>query len=179
MKSIRGIIFGLGLFALPVILHAQSAALGSLNSTLTPVQPATPDSIVQITAEAQGLTSVPYSNLPRGGTYWEVLPSGIMAPLPCPPLDSTLPIYGITGNIFLVDATGGQVAVKPRRLGMQMQTQVTASSFNAAMESLAVSVVNLITQVQNPQTNLSASPMMLTSSMMMASSLASTTVGPS
>lgn len=174
----RNLLFGLVagvVFGLAGNLFAQTAALGSLNSTLSPVQPATPDSIVQITAEAQGLTAVPYNSLPRGGTYWEVLPSGIMAPLPCPPMDSTLPIYGIRGNIFLVDATGGQVAVNPRRLGMQRPTQVTASSFNAALESLAVSVVNLITQVQNPPTTLSASPMMLTSSMMMASSLASTT----
>ena len=159
--TVAGILFCSG------IGSAQSLQTQSIGTT----QPAQPDSIVQITAEAQGLTAVPYNNLPRGGTYWEVLPSGISAPLPCPPLDSTLPIYGITGNIFLVDATGGQVTVNPRRLGMQVQTQITASAFNAALESLAVSVVNLITQVQNPPATLTASPMMQMS--MMSSSLAS------
>ena len=172
MKVIKQALFiGAVLLISLNLLQAQTATLGNLDSSLTLVQPATPDSIVQITAEAQGLTAVPYNNLPRGGTYWEVLPSGIAAPFPCPPLDSTLPIYGITGNIFLVDATGGQVAVNPRRLGMQLQTQVTASAFNAALESLATSIVNLITMVQNPPAPQLASPMMRTS--MMASSLSS------
>ena len=47
MKSIKGIIFGLGLFTLAGILHGAQ-----LLSTLDPIQPAVADSIVQITAEA-------------------------------------------------------------------------------------------------------------------------------
>ena len=121
-------------------------------------QPPAPDSAIRLTAEAQGLSAISYENLPRSGTYWEVMPSGVMAPLPCPPLDSSLPIYLITKNIFLVDATKGEVAIKPNRFGMQAQT--TASSVDAALESLATSVVNLIDLVMNPPAQERVSPMM-------------------
>jgi len=121
-------------------------------------QPPAPDSAIRLTAEAQGLSAISYENLPRSGTYWEVMPSGVMAPLPCPPLDSSLPIYLITKNIFLVDATKGEVAIKPNRFGMQAQT--TASSVDAALESLATSVVNLIDLVMNPPAQEGVSPMM-------------------
>jgi hypothetical protein len=124
-----------------------------------------PDSVVRLTAEAQGLSAISYDNLPRSGTFWEVMPNGVMAPLPCPPLDSSLPIYNITGNSFLVDATGGQVSINARRLGMQTQLSESAA-ITAAMESLATSVVNLIDMVMNPPAQEVTTSMMRTSMMM-------------
>ena len=168
-KIILALLIGTGLFVSLNLLHAQTALVGSINNDLAPVQSAAPDSIVCATAEAQGLPVISYDNLPLCGTYWEVLPNGLMPPLPCPPSDTTLPIYAITGNIFLVDATGGQVAVKPRRLGLQT-TQATSSAVNAALESLATSIVNLIAMVQSPPVPLAPAPMMRMS--MLSSSLA-------
>ena len=73
--------------------------------------PPQPDSVVAIVADAQGLPFVPPSQRPRGGVYWEVrawFPSQPM-PLPCPPHDPTTPVYGIGGNDYLVDGTGGEL----------------------------------------------------------------------
>ncbi len=139
----------------PHLLRAQVLTVSTLNSDATPIQPTTPDSIVQITAEAQGLQLVSPDNLPPFGTYWEVMPYGVMAPLPCPPFDPTLPIYAITdNNIFLVDATGGQLLVNPRR------TTAMSAAVNDAAESLATAVVNLINQVQTSEANRQARSMM-------------------
>jgi hypothetical protein len=176
MKTIGIILLAASMIFSPSLLHAQNAlqtsVVGSFNNDLAPVQTAVPDSIVQVTADARGLTTISYDNLPRSGTFWEVMPNGIMAPLPCPPQDITLPIYTIKNGVFLVDATGGEVAARPNRFGMQAQT--TASSLNAALESLATSVVNLIDMVMNPPAQETTSPMMRTS-MMMASSLSTST----
>ena len=132
--------------------HAQ---LATINVDLPPA----PDSIIQITAEAQGLQLTPRDAIPRGSTFWLFLPNGAHVPLPCPMILSNYPIYAITGNQYIMDGTGGQVAVNTRRLRMQMQLQPTTSEFNAALESLALSVVNLITEVRNPPASLAASTM--------------------
>jgi len=149
MKKVRIIILVVGMVLSAHLLHAQTFTVGSLNSDATPVQSAAPDSIVQITAEAQGLQLVSPDNLPPFGTYWEVMPYGVMAPLPCPPFDPTLPVYAITDNIFLVDATGGQLAVNPRQTAAMSNT----AAVNDAAASLATAVVNLINQVQTAQAN--------------------------
>jgi len=114
-----------GLVALSNLLHAQ-------NTT-------TPDSIVQLTAEAQGLSLVSPIDLPEMGTFWMVDSNGFLSPNPClPPDAASLPIYDLTGDgsTFLVDATGGQVATE----GQQ--------SVQDALAALADSVGNLINQVQ-------------------------------
>ena len=54
-------------------IHAQSDAIGSFNSNLALVQAAAPDSIVQITADAQGLPLVSPGQAPRSGTFWWIL----------------------------------------------------------------------------------------------------------
>ena len=105
MNIIRlALLIGAGLFA-SLNLHAQTAMVGGFNRIGTPIQTAPPDSIVAVTAESQGLSLVAPEDLPFCGTFLEVMPSGIMAPLPCPPIDQTLPIYAITDTAFLVDAT--------------------------------------------------------------------------
>lgn len=154
MNIIRlALLIGVGLFA-SLNLHAQTAMVGSFNRIGTPIQTAPPDSIVQVTAEAQGLSLVAPEDLPFGGTFWEVMPSGIMAPLPCPPIDQTLPIYAITDTAFLVDATGGQVTVNTRQLKTMSLTQAATSDVVAsALDTQATAIVDLINQVQTASAN--------------------------
>jgi len=152
MKTIGLILLAAGIVFYQQPLHAQTGLVGSFNNDLAPVQTAPPDSIVQITAEAQGLPTVAYDNLPPYGTFWEMLPSGLMPPMPCRPTDPTLPIYAIADNIFIVDATGGQVTVNARQLGTMRLTRITTSdATESALEAQATAIVNLINQVQDAQ----------------------------
>jgi hypothetical protein len=159
MKTMKWI--GAGLLIFTITSHrvgqAQETA-GSLSSiTAAPVQSAGPDSIVQITAEMQGLQSVAYGDLPLYGTYWEVMPGGGMAPLPAPVFDPSLPIYAIKDNIFLVDASYGQLPVNHN----QTAAISAASAATAAVQTEATAVANLIDQVQAASaTSLAAGPQM-------------------
>jgi hypothetical protein len=113
-------------------------------------QPAQPDSIVQLTADAQGLPLLSPDAVPASGTFWLVMPGidgGVTAPMPCPPKDSSLPIYQIANGQFLVDATGGQVAVSPGFAGRR----IAATTVTDALEQEATSVVNLITRIQTSE----------------------------
>jgi hypothetical protein len=132
-------------------IHAQTAGAGSFNNGLAPGQSAAPDSIVQLTADAQGLAQMAPADLPRTGTYWLVLPGGFPAPAPCPPLDPGVPVYQMASGQFLVDETGGAVAVEPRRFGMQAQSRSSAGA--SALEAQANAVVSLITRVQTAAAN--------------------------
>lgn len=136
----------LGLIVAIIICLAARAQLnGLIQGSLTPAQ----DSIVQITAEAMGLDSVAFEDLPRGGTFWWVNSSGVMAPLPCPPLNRIVPIYIIADGQFLVDDTGGLVAVNTRHLSL---TQATTSSLTvSAVDRLGNAVADLIEQIQQTQ----------------------------
>ena len=93
----------------------------------------TGDSIVQITAEVQGLQQVTPDSLPPFGTYWLAMPNASFAPLPTPPWDQTLPVYGIASGQYLVDDTGGQLS---------------RGNTITAMEVESNAVVNLINQIQ-------------------------------
>ena len=136
----------LGLTVAIILCVAARAQLnGLIQSTITPAQ----DSIVQITADAMGLEPVALEDLPRGGTYWWVTPSGAAAPLPFPPMDRVVPIYAITDNQFLVDDTGGQVAVRALRWNV---TQSRSSSQTvSAVDRLGNAVADLIEQIQQTQ----------------------------
>ena len=136
----------LGLSVAVILCLAARAQLnGLIQGALTPAQ----DSIVQITADAMGLEPVALEDLPRGGTFWWVEASGVMAPLPCPPLNRVVPIYIIADGQFLVDDTGGQVAVNTRRLNL---TQATTSSLTvSAVDRLGNTVADLIEQIQETQ----------------------------
>ena len=153
MKTIKGIFFGLGLFALPVLLHAQLTVPSIQPIELLPVVEQSPDSIVAITAEAEGLSQIAPSDLPLFGTYWLVMPNGGMAPLPCAPQDLSQPIYAITDDIFLVDQTGGQVNMSPRRLGgMQAMSAMSSTTMvTAAVDRLGNAVADLIERIQGTQ----------------------------
>ena len=124
-------------------LHAQQMAM--------PVQSGAPDSIVQLTADAEGLSLLSPADLPRSGTFWWVMAGGMPVPAPCPPLDLSVPIYQLADGQFLVDETGGQVALNPRRFGAQAQSANGAVA--SALAAQADEVVNLIAQAQTTAAN--------------------------
>ena len=91
---------------------------------------ASSDTVIKLIADTQGLEPVAPKLLPKNGTFWLVLPgaNGVTAPLPCPPDDTSLPIYQIGNGQFLIDDTRNTPA--------------------AALTKLTQSVMNLIEQVQ-------------------------------
>ncbi len=119
------------------------AQLATINADLPPA----PDSIIQITAEAQGLTLVPRDSIPRGGTFWLFLPDGGHVPLPCPMILSNFPIYAITGNQYIMDGTGGQVTPRRRPGG----SPATSAMIAAALEAQAQSVIDFIASTLDNQ----------------------------
>ena len=126
---------------------AASTFAQTLSVQSDATQSAQPDSIVQLTADAQGLPLLSPDAVPASGTFWLVMPGidgGVTAPMPCPPKDTSFPIYQIANGQFLVDATGGQVAVSPQFAGQR----IAASMVTDALEQEASSVVNLITRIQ-------------------------------
>ena len=149
MKSVRSFLIGIiiigSMAAGPNLLHAQTAMVGSFNNGLVAVQSATPDSIVQILADENGLDLVSPGQAPRSGTFWTVTASGAIAPYPCPPQDLTVPVYHL-GEQWLVDETAGEIPVSPRRFGMQAQT--TGGMAVSGLETEAATVLNLIERVQ-------------------------------
>ena len=120
-----------------------------------PVQSAPPDSIVQVTAEAQGLATVAPDQLPRTGTFWLVLPGprgGLFEPYPCPSLDfANLPIYSIADGQYLVDGTAGATVTTPASAAPGRLT--SSSTALAALEAQATAVFNLITKIQTVTAN--------------------------
>ena len=145
MKKIRVLLlFGAGLMLSCHQLFAQTDTLGGFNTDTAPVQATPPDSIVQVTAEAQGLSLVPADQIPPSGTFWWVMQAGAYVPMPCPPLDMSGPIYQIADGQFLADDTGGQVLSGPRRAS----SRAANISVVSALETQANTVINLIAQVQ-------------------------------
>ena len=126
-------------------VHAQLSAK-SLSSIQVSGDTAV-DSIVQVTAEAQGLERLAPTDIPRNGTFWVVSSNGLTAPLPCLPPRSAAPVYAITDGIFLVDDTGGAVNVNAFRFRAQTEGAVAAS----ALATLAGSVADLVAQVQDSE----------------------------
>ena len=141
-KPGKGILYALLGFASIVVvlglLHAQTFLNGG--------QSRPPDSFVQVAAESQGLAQVAPEDLPRGGTYWWVMPNGCAVPTPFLPRDLNGPVYQITDVQFLVDTTGGQVALNSSQFRLQRQT--TANTVATVVAAHADAVVNLINQIQ-------------------------------
>jgi hypothetical protein len=112
---------------------------------------AQPDSIVQITAEAEGLTQVDPTTLPPfASCWWTVYPDGGPVPMPYLP-DPSVPIYEIVpgSGIYLVDMTGGAVSMSVPRTGAMAST--TSSTVAFAVERQGNEIANLIEQVQETQ----------------------------
>ncbi len=121
--------------------------IGSIYAQTMPVQ-SSPDSVVQITAEAAALSPVSASALPRTGTFWVVTPgfNGRLQMLPYPSLPpdlSNLPTYAVAGNIFLVDDTAGQIMPMSAR-------RMSSAQAVSTVQSQAQSVAGLIDQIQFP-----------------------------
>jgi hypothetical protein len=115
-------------------------------ATILPAYSA-PDSVVQATADAAGLAPASATTLPRTGTFWvmTVNPDSDLMALPYPFLPSnlsTLPIYSVLGNIFIVDDTGGKISPSA---GLMSSAQAT-SAVQAQTETMA----SLIEQIQLP-----------------------------
>ena len=130
------------LIVLVSLLHAQTTATSGFNQ-------ATPDSIVRLTAESQGLELMAPADLPRSGTFWLVLPGGGAAPFPCPLPDSNAPVFQVTEDQFIVDCTDGTVPPYKHRLGAQNANDELAAGLAAEAET----VVNLINQIQTAAEN--------------------------
>ncbi len=149
MKS-WGKTIGLLFIGVALIGNVTRAQFGSISPGPSLGQSATPDSIVQITAEAQGLPQVDPSALPPFGTFWWTMPGGGgAAPMPCPPANPTFPIYQITEGQFLVDQTAGQVLTGSRAAAQQTRSEQVAT----ALEAQATTLVNLISQVLTTAAN--------------------------
>ena len=153
MKIInRVLLTGAGLFVSLTLLQAQTQFSGQAISAgameATPIQAsgevsAQPDSIVQLTAQSQGLDLLAPADVPNVGTFWTMTPDGSLPPFPMPPKDLSLPVYQITDGQFIVDATGGQVTLDA--------DQATRSTVTVALATLADSVVKLVEQVQGAE----------------------------
>ena len=119
-RVLTAVLLGFAVLLGPAPLPAQSA-----------------DSIVQITADAQGLALVPPEQLPLFGTYWLIFPGGIngcsAAPLPMPPVGYPT-VYQVADGQFIVDGIAGQGAVT-----------------EPVLEAQATTIVNLINQIQGTQ----------------------------
>ena len=151
MKTLGGIkLIGAGLLVSLNLLHAQTALVGNINGVAVPVQSTASDSIVQLTAESQGLQQVAAADLPVCGTFWLVMPGGVAAPFPCPPQDPSQAVYQIADGQFLVDSTGGQVAINRRWLSAQADS---TTSMATALASEAEAVVALIDRIQTATEN--------------------------
>ncbi|MEI6077297.1 MAG: hypothetical protein WCS94_17080, partial [Verrucomicrobiota bacterium] len=133
-----------------LIGNVTRAQFGNISPGPSLGQSVTPDSIVQVTAEAQGLPQVDPSALPPFGTFWWAMPGGGgAAPMPCPPANPNVPIYQITEGQFLVDQTAGQVLTGSRAAAQQTRSDQVAS----ALEAQATSLVTLISQVLTTAAN--------------------------
>lgn len=110
---------------------------------------AAPDSVVQVTADAAGLTPVSAGALPAAGTYWVITvnPNGGLTALPYPLLPTGIsgsPIYSITNGIFVVDDTHG--AISSSSTGERMSRAQAAST----VQSQSQTMENLIEMIENP-----------------------------
>ena len=150
MKTFGMVIMVAGMVFLPQISHTQTASIGGFN-TGTVMQPAQPDSVLQIAADSLELQQVAPADLPFSATYYWAMPDGGIWPMPFLPQDAGA-IYQITDNQFIVDNSGGELAVpvRPRRFGMQAQS---TSAIASALAAQADSLVSFINQIQDAQFN--------------------------
>jgi len=130
-KILRICLIGLGLVGSLQWLPAQNAA--TANGGLPPIQAWPADTVINDTAQAQGLHFIPPDQVPPWGTFWIFSEGGILpGPLPCPPGDASLPIFAIADGQFLVGD-----AADP------------AGANAALLTAQANAVANLIAQVQS------------------------------
>ncbi len=137
-SSVFTVLLGAGtLLALVVISPAQLLSESTKN-----------DSVVAIVADSQGLPLVPREELPWFGTFWVVRNSvpSIIAPLPCPPLNQSYPIYAITSRQFLVDETDGPLVLLGSR-----KTTLTSADYAAIIEKQLDDLLNHVAWIQEAE----------------------------
>ncbi|MGD0743785.1 MAG: hypothetical protein ABSA45_01385 [Verrucomicrobiota bacterium] len=141
MRTIRNGFSGLaiigGLIVLSGFIHAQVTTEQTQDSSSSV---ALPDSVVQIAADADGLSLVPPDQIPEVGTFWLVAGAGAPGPLPFLPLKynpANTPIYSLgSPGQFLVDGT------------------INTNSLSAAdLDAEGNMVLELIAQIQGAQAN--------------------------
>ena len=133
------------LIALVSLLHAQTAINSGINGGAISGQPPASDTIVNTVADEMGLTLMSPDQLPRGGTFWWVMPGGSAVPTPCPPPDPNIAVYQVADGQFIADTTGGQVVVRNSgRLGLRSGT-----TFASAVQAQASGLIDLINQIQD------------------------------
>ena len=70
-------------------------------------------------SDLAAMTLVSRENLPRVGTFWLQMPSGMTAPLPCPPGDlPDAPIYALPNGQYFVDASTSESSRRTSRSTM-------------------------------------------------------------
>ncbi len=136
--ALAGVVLGLA-----CNLNAQTAVVGSFNRIAMPIESVAPDSVVQVTAENQGLTLIAREDLPTHGTFWLVGSNGSTLPMPCAPVDQSLPIYAISDTVFVADGTHGMAQLSPHRVGYGTVADVLNIQANA--------VANLVNQTATTQ----------------------------
>jgi hypothetical protein len=74
-------------------------------------------------SDIQGIDPTPPNQVPKWGTFWMTMPDGrFMAPLPCPPTDTTLPIYSLGNDQFIVGPSDSS-AIAARMDTMSLASQ--------------------------------------------------------
>jgi hypothetical protein len=146
-----------GLSSLLVYTFKRRSRLFILLLLAAPVLPvySASDTVVQATADAAGLTPVASTALPSTGTFWVMTVSSngdlIESPDPfLPPSLSTLPIYSVVGDIFIVDDTGGQISPSAGRM--------SSAQASSTVQAQAASMADLIDLIQTNSGNQSFQP---------------------
>ncbi|MGH7953196.1 MAG: Ig-like domain-containing protein [Limisphaerales bacterium] len=135
---------GLGYFLIFAFKrHSKLTVLLLFIALFLPILPvqAGPDSVVQVTADAAGLTSVSATALPDTGTFWVMTnsPDGNLMALPYPFLPSSLsalPTYSVVNNIFILDDTHGQLYFSSAGRMSSAQATSAAQMQTQTMEDL-------------------------------------------
>ncbi len=138
----------------PLIAGVLAAVVLQVTISTSPAQvlsgPAEPASFVGLVAEAQDLPLIPRDELPWFGTFWVVRNSSpsLIAPLPCPPLNQSYPVYAITSRQFLVDETDGPLVVRPSKT-----TLVTRAEAAAILQRQIDDLLNHVAFIQTAELN--------------------------
>jgi hypothetical protein len=100
------------------------------------------DTVVAVVAEAADLPLVPPSQWPKYGTFWRAYGGPLLAPTPCPPLDSTTPVYALPNGQFLADeSTSLLIAPTEKQIHAQLDAllgliaRAQQTSLNAEMDA--------------------------------------------
>ena len=144
MKTLK-----LSITKLPVCCLLAAGLSSGLFAASQPDSAAPTDSLVSLVADTQGLALMPPEKVPPLGTFWLVMPGGrgfCFAPMPCPPLDPSLPIYFVTARHFLVDGTRDRPAAFAKLPAGKMSA---GKSTEETLLAEADALVRLIQQIQS------------------------------